>query len=559
MKKVVSLFSGIGAFEKALINEKIPFELINFSEIDEPATGSYCSIYGTDKNKNLGDISNINTDDIEDFNLLVGGSPCTDFSIAGKTKGAMWHCDDCDYEYNPLTVHFTKRKLCPHCNSKKITKTRSSLIIEYLRVLYDKKPEYFVYENVKNLTGKMFKESFDIFINELKEYGYKVYYKVLNAKNFDIPQNRERVFVVGIRNDINKDFVFPSGNNNYVSIKDILQENVDEKYYINNEATKKLIKEYVERKEKEFKQNTINKIGQLNSSQDGILLDEKGISNTHTAGHDENKIKNIGLLNIRGSEQIRRVYDNNGISPTLDTCQGGNRQVKIVCEQRSDEGLREFKDDACGSLRTKDACGDKRVLETPICVASRGRYIENPSLSVLTTEEENNKNKGKICVVGNYSPSGHEASRVIDKEGIAPTVKENHGTVTATIIKVGQVSSKGSQAGMVYDSDGVSQRLCAGTHGYAMGNIYNEYRIRKLTPRECFRLMGFSDEDYDKARYYTKEEEIQIKLSKKKYKTEFDLYENEKIIKMSDSQAYKQAGNSIVVKVLMAIFKQLFS
>lgn len=729
---------------------------------------------------------------------------CQDFSISGKTKGAIWHCDDCGYEYNPLTVNYNERNLCPHCHSKNITKTRSSLIVEYLRFLREKKPKYFIYENVKNLTGKMFKESFNMFLNELKEYGYNVNYKVLNSKNFDIPQNRERVFVVGIRNDINKKFDFPKGNNNYVKIKDILQDKVDEKYYIKSEIADKLIREYLKRKEKELneklqKENTeiiktninfpvkvrkykvdiksLQKLLNENKKKKNLsnkdiadflkiekttvdhwfrtdlsfsipdenlwdklkeileiktdifdksiktfeikegLYDksnrcylENGLSPTlTTSGQDKiitnesNEIENIGLLDIKGIEQVRRVYNEKGLSPTLNTCQGGNTQVKILCEQRSDEGLRDFKNGICGTLRTKDSGGDKRILETPICVASRGRNKENPSSRTvgLPTEQRLEENKqgisntlttftkdnyilescilkytrndygkeirkdyekgikkeqiknmrfleprkdslsntlttvqkdnyvletnfikkenseieqkwlikqykkfisekgyipkyfnpyncteikiaptlttncgsksnsstvlitekeklGEITIIGNYMPSGHEASRVVSNEGIAPTVKENHGTVTATIVKVGQISTKNSQAGIVYDNNGLFSTLCAGTHGYAMGNIYENYRIRKLTPRECFRLMGFSDIDYDKARYYTKEEEDQIKKSNKKYKIEKDLSGTERIIKMSDSQLYKQAGNSIVVNVLMAIFENLF-
>lgn len=999
--KVMSLFSGIGAFEKALTNLDIPYELINFCEIDKYAIESYSNIHSELKEKNLGDISNVDTSSVKDFDLLVGGSPCfpkgtlvltergykniedikvgdkvlthknrymsvdkvghnsnkriykikgkglipilatpnhpflivtkkvdgtftepytqrldainkdtdylcspktkltadiinspfdkqnkkcslitqllinqnkeksnvyfntfkkkyeikipskvifeeegnmifypiesikdmhyfttvynievkedhtycvnnvfvhncQDFSISGKTKGAIWHCDDCGYEYNPLTVNYNERNLCPHCHSKNITKTRSSLIVEYLRFLREKKPKYFIYENVKNLTGKMFKESFNMFLNELKEYGYNVNYKVLNSKNFNIPQNRERVFVVGIRNDINKKFDFPKGNNNYVKIKDILQDKVDEKYYIKSEIADKLIREYLKRKEKELneklqKENTeiiktninfpvkvrkykvdiksLQKLLNENKKKKNLsnkdisdflkiekttvdhwfrtdlnfsipdenlwdklkeilemktdifdksiktfeikegLYDksnrcylENGLSPTlTTSGQDKiitnesNEIKNIGLLDIKGIEQVRRVYNEKGLSPTLNTCQGGNTQVKILCEQRSDEGLRDFKNGICGTLRTKDSGGDKRILETPICVASRGRNKENPSSRTvgLPTEQRLEENKqgisntlttftkdnyilescilkytrndygkeirkdyekgikkeqiknmrfleprkdslsntlttvqkdnyvletnfikkenseieqkwlikqykkfisekgyipkyfnpyncteikiaptlttncgsksnsstvlitekeklGEITIIGNYMPSGHEASRVVSNEGIAPTVKENHGTVTATIVKVGQISTKNSQAGIVYDNNGLFSTLCAGTHGYAMGNIYENYRIRKLTPRECFRLMGFSDIDYDKARYYTKEEETQIKKSNKKYKIEKDLSGTERIIKMSDSQLYKQAGNSIVVNVLMAIFENLF-
>ena len=116
--------------------------------------------------------------------------------------GAAWSCRTCGHTYNPLEAHFTTRDRCPHCGSSDIEKTRSSLLVEWLRFLREKKPRFAIYENVKNIVGSRFKNTFDLFIKELEDYGYNVYWQVLNAKNYGIPQNRERVYCVIIRKDL---------------------------------------------------------------------------------------------------------------------------------------------------------------------------------------------------------------------------------------------------------------------------------------------------------------------------------------------------------------------
>lgn len=108
---------------------------------------------------------------------------CQDFSVAGKQKGSVWTCEDCEHKYNPLTVHWSQRDKCPHCNSKNIEKTRSSLLVEYLRVIRANKPNFGMYENVKNIVGKQFRDTtFKLFEDELHEYGYNTYWKVLNGR-----------------------------------------------------------------------------------------------------------------------------------------------------------------------------------------------------------------------------------------------------------------------------------------------------------------------------------------------------------------------------------------
>lgn len=198
----------------------------------------------------------------EDHTYTANGifcSNCQDFSVAGKGAGSMWTCRKCGHEYNPITVHYSRRDHCPICGSQELDKTRSSLLVEWLRMIRANKPKWGIYENVKNIVGKKFKETFDLFISELNEYGYNTYWKVLNAKDFGVPQNRERVYVVIIRKELdNGVFWFPQPFDNGKRLRDVLEQNVDEKYYVKNEGAEKLIVDLLEngKLEKEFS-NTV--------------------------------------------------------------------------------------------------------------------------------------------------------------------------------------------------------------------------------------------------------------------------------------------------------------
>ena len=207
--KVLSLFSGIGAFEKALDNLQIPYELAGFSEIDKYAVKSYCAIHGVPESMNLGDITKIDEKALpKDIDLITYGFPCQDISLAGKQKG-LFNDDG--------------------------TQTRSGLFFEALRIIEATKPKIAIAENVKNLTGKKFKEQFQIVLESLEAAGYNNYWKVLNAKDYGIPQNRERVFIVSIRKDIDSGtFKFPEGFPLELRLKDMLEDEVDEKFYLDS-------------------------------------------------------------------------------------------------------------------------------------------------------------------------------------------------------------------------------------------------------------------------------------------------------------------------------------
>ena len=181
MKKirVLSLFSGIGAYEKALTNIGIDYELINYCEIDKVKSKAYSILHKVSECKNLWDVTNINSDKIDDFDLLVYSPPCQSFSIAGKKKG--------------------------------LNDIRGTLFYNALEVIKAKKPKYCVMENVDNLPHK-FEDEFNEMLASLEKEGYKNYWKIINAKDF-IPQNRNRVYVVSIRDDLNiNHFNFPIGN-----------------------------------------------------------------------------------------------------------------------------------------------------------------------------------------------------------------------------------------------------------------------------------------------------------------------------------------------------------
>lgn len=218
------------------------YELVNFCEFDKYAEKSYCAIHNVGKELNLGDITKVDENSLKPFNMICGGSPCQDFSVAGNQAGSKWKCNNCGCEYNPLTVHYSMRYKCPNCGNSNLDKTRSSLLVEWLRIIRANKPKWGIYENVKNIVGNKFKETFDMFINELHEYGYNTYYQVLNSKDFGVPQNRQRLYLIIIKKEFdNNNFKFPKPLNNKRQFIDMLDSKVDEKYYINTLKSKELI------------------------------------------------------------------------------------------------------------------------------------------------------------------------------------------------------------------------------------------------------------------------------------------------------------------------------
>lgn len=297
--KVLSLFSGIGAFEKALDRLNIDYELVAFSEIDKYATKSYCAIHGVDESMNLGDITKVDENSLpKDIDLITYGFPCQDISLAGKQKG-MFNDDG--------------------------TQTRSGLFFEALRIIEATKPKIAIAENVKNLTGKKFKEQFELVLKSLEEAGYSNYWKVLNAKDYGIPQNRERVFIISIRKDIDKGYEFPEPFPLKLRLKDMLDDEVDESFYISDERTKSLQRDLIN------KDTLMLDVCQY--KREGHPREYNEVSPTLSArDYKDPRLIQVGNLDIKGQDIIKRVYSSNGLSPTMDTCSGGSRMPKVLIE-----------------------------------------------------------------------------------------------------------------------------------------------------------------------------------------------------------------------------------
>lgn len=440
------LFSGIGAQEAAFKRLGLDFEVVGISEIDKYAIQSYEAINGP--TRNYGDITQIERLDYAD--LWTYSFPCQSLSQASKQEG-----------FYKADGSLTRSGLLKHVER---------LLTE--SVLFGTQPKYLLLENVKALVSKKFKPDFLKWLNKLEQLGYNNYWQVLNAKDYGIPQNRERVFVVSIRKDIDtKGYKFPSPVPLEKRLKDMLEPCVDEKYYLSADKVAK------------FLQN----------------------SNTNPSGKGIN----------------------------------GN-----VCTR-----------DICNTLTTNKEEGLK-VVE-PLCATSRGRNPDNPSDRTIGSPTEQ-----RLEI--NYSGCTNTLT----------SVQKDNYVVEPKVIQVGNIVNTGNwdnpQRGRIYSSDGCSPALnCVGGGGLepkileqlggAGLNIddpfwditeesveeyinsfkdSNEltkvspygFRIRKLTPRECWRLMGFTDIEFECA----------------------------KLSGVSNSQLYRQAGNSIVVDVLVAIFKELF-
>ena len=204
--KTLELFSGYGTASFALKQLGVDFECIGYSDIDKYANQCFKQNHGS---KELGDVTKINPKDLEDFDLLTGGFPCQTFSVAGKGMGEL--------------------------------DSRGTLFNEIIRIAEVKNPRYMLLENVKGLMSKKHKPTFDKIISELYRIGYFVKWKVLNTKEHGIPQNRERVFFCCFRywNDF-CNFKFPDKEELKIFLKDIVETEVDKKYYLSNK-----MKDYV--------------------------------------------------------------------------------------------------------------------------------------------------------------------------------------------------------------------------------------------------------------------------------------------------------------------------
>lgn len=356
MFKILELFGGIGACSSALTKLGIKYEIADYVEIDKYAVKSYNAIHGT--NFEPQDITQ--WDKNIELDLIMHGSPCQDFSLAGKQAGG-----------------------------DKDSGTRSSLMYETIRIVEKLKPKYVIWENVKNLLSKKHRHNFDAYLETMKQLGYTNYYQILNAKDYGIPQNRERIFTVSIRSDIDTGFMFPEKQELKLKLKDMLEDKVDEKYYLS-----------------------------------------------------ESKIRKIANWKAY-QKPFEKVQGKNNIVPTLTARGAGEEHSGMITYSENLEDTTNLQEE---------------------CL----------KIGLFDDTSSNNFAKGKR----DYG------------------YRNEYGTL------------KCNPKYSIYKN--------------------TDLRIRKLTPKECWRLMGFDDEDFEKT--------SQIN---------------------SNTQLYKQAGNSIVVNVLIAIFKEL--
>lgn len=352
-------------------------------------------------------------------------------------------------------------------------RTRSGLFFDALRIIEDTKPKYAIAENVKALTSKKFEKEFKIVLDSLDSAGYNNYYQVLNAKDYGVPQNRERIFIVSIRKDIdNGEFVFPNKEPLQLRLKDLLQQEVEEKYYL-KESKAYFMKHSFE---EELKGNGFRFSPHIKNNAD--IAKAKAITTRAEDRMDDNFI----LDNKVDTDDTNFVFSSKDINLIND-----NTESKLE----------------------------------PLICASRGRNPDNPS----------DRREG--------IPT--EQRLEINKQGISNTLttvqKDNYVLEpTDRILQVGNVVDTGNfdnpQRGRIYSQEGISPALNTVGGGGQEPKITDttNYIIRKLTPTECWRLMGFTDEDINKC--------IAGGLS--------------------NAQLYKQAGNSIVVQVLEKLLKALF-
>lgn len=208
--RVVTLCSGYDSQLMAIRNLGIPYICIGWSEIDKYAIKAHDAVFPEIADRNLGDMTKIDWSGVEDFDLLFYSTPCTDFSNAGKQAGG-----------------------------EEGSGTRSSILWYTRNAIIAKKPKYLVMENVKALVSGKFRDLFLKWCDELSGYGYTNFMQVLNAKDYGIPQNRERIFVVSILGDAW--YSFPQPRELKLCLKDMLEDKVDEKYYLDQDKVNKFI------------------------------------------------------------------------------------------------------------------------------------------------------------------------------------------------------------------------------------------------------------------------------------------------------------------------------
>lgn len=486
--RLIELFAGIGAQAKAL--ERLQdeglctFEHYRICEFDRFAVASYNAIHGTDFQTS--DITQIKGEDLgitetdKYCYIMTYSFPCTDLSLAGKQEGMA-----------------------------KGSGTRSGLLWEVERLLneIDELPQVLLMENVPQVICEDFFE----WCRFLENKGYKNYYKLMNSKNYGVPQNRNRCFMVSLLGDYLYEFPAPFPLKK--RLKDVLEDKVDEKYYISDKAVK-----YIEKRlgkytqlindESETAESAITSKGNQNWTgnfvEEGIIV--KG--NYSPSGHDAS-----------------RIVDTEGLAPTVKENHG---TVTAITEDVSKTirggGSSEYRPSQlghhCGGLFKRH--GKEFVGTTDIATTLYARDYKGMSNRDLSNGVIECQQVGELQ--GGIYDTYEQIRRVYGTDGLSPTIDTMLGGGKGVKIldeQNGYIREDGTVGTIT--TDGSSPK-----HDNRVIEDTSNLRIRKLTPKECFRLMDFDDADFEKA----------SKVN-------------------SDSQLYKQAGNSIVVNCLYLIFKEM--
>lgn len=508
----------------------------------------YNNIINTNNKVNIMSVkaSHLNIVDTDKYDYIMTYSfPCQDLSKAGLRKGMS------------------------------DTTTRSGLLWEVERILSecDQLPQILLMENVPDVIGSKFIKDFQRWEERLRKLGYSNHTEILNSKDYGIPQNRERAFMVSILGE--HLYNFPQKQPLKLRLKDMLEKEVDEKYYLSHNLIHFFYEHTEKQKEKgngfAFKPTNGDGLAKCVTTRSGQRPDDNFIS------QDKRLPEMLDKIDFNTDEpQSLDLYNRtvSDISQTL-TMPNHNAQAIAVKETKEFANYITWEDDK-GRLNTQDhrayfedrlsgtipaiERGVPNVLlnnEPSIAIpedTKQGYALAHDGDGVYTNRPQQKRgvvqkqmiqtiktssddigvvvNEPKVNIVGNYSPSNHNASSIVDSNGIAPTVMENHGTITATVVKEYSDYSLQKIKGNLVDTNDVVGTITAN----AMQSLNHDnchivkhnLRIRKLTPRECYRLMGFSDQAFDLAQP-----------------------------NQSNSSLYHQAGDSIVVNVLMAIFKEL--
>ena len=497
MLKVATLFSGVGTPEQSLKHLQVEHETIFACEIDKYARTTYLA-NNEAPNTFYDDVYNIDGNKYKNqIDILIGGSPCQSFSIAGKRMGTS----------------------CP----------RGNLIYEYFRIVEESQPKVFIYENVKGFLSIDKGETFKNFVQSFKDLGYTVYHQVLNTKDYLVPQNRERIYIVGFKDNV--DFHFQEKQELKLRLKDMLEDEVDKKYLLNQE----LVSKYLE----------TGTASNHKGSQAGKVADETDETfwtvNAGTHGYSMGYVKTINpvcvdankrestestgtitatygkgvesfgsrpfirldrshTLNIKGNDSIKRIYSSDGLCPSLTTMQGGHREPKIAhpvreVGRRLDENGKRCDDNKDIPITRRYEIGNKEISNC-LSGVQKDSYV---AIANGVIEIENDEVRVKEAVAKGFTLATEGDSINIS----VPGSKTRRGRV-------------GKQVAQTLDT------------AYNQVVFNNQYIFRKLTPRECFRLQGFDDSFIFPS-------------------------------KMSDTQLYKQAGNGMSRNILDMIFTQIFT